>query len=126
VRIELEPKYAGEDKNICVEFRRPGEQTTSVQTTFAKLQRLAGAGTCELADGRDTGVIPISAWGSFRVEVMVRAANAAVPVNESWLGWQRSPLVPAEVELTGADQPLVVDVDEDVLTKVLDELSRRR
>jgi hypothetical protein len=113
VQIALEPDHAYE---VTVEFLRPGEREPALRLYATWLQTLAGSGKCDLADGKATGTIAISTFGTFHVQL-----NVPLPA-----GGCSCLHVPAKVEVTRDGQPIVIDVDDGPLSNVLDELSRLR
>ncbi|HEX6813935.1 MAG TPA: sigma-70 family RNA polymerase sigma factor [Planctomycetota bacterium] len=122
VEVCLEPCHRDDgDETVC--FLRPGDRRVAVHTPRGSLQRLDGDGRAVL-DARATGAVPISDQGKFKLWLLI---DGGVVVNESWNHWQKSPLEPSEIDVRGADDPVVViDCDPKVLNKVAEELSRRR
>jgi RNA polymerase sigma factor (sigma-70 family) len=126
VHVELDPVRPG-DESFAICFRRPGEREPAMQTALHCLQRLADGGRGTLDDTRAAGTIPVTATGRFAVRLAIDTPTGRVHVNESWKHWQGSPLVPAQVTVgDGAIPELVVDVEEPILAKVAEELSRGR
>ena len=115
---EASPKY---------QFLRAGDRYPDVTTTWIGLQRLAECGRATLTDSHATGVIPISAIGRFEVELAIETATRWVHLNNATNGGRGSPLQPRFVDVQGADDPVfVLDVEEALLAKTIDELTRPR
>jgi hypothetical protein len=128
IRIGVEPRSPAGTESEIVRFWRAGERDPAVETSRSWLQRLAGSGECTLDVVPNChGTIPVSGAGTFQLSMTLLGPNQWIPVNDSWLNWQRSPLVPAEVVVHDeSDAPFVIDVDEAVSAKVLEALRQRR
>lgn len=102
-------------------FLEPGESRAAAVTTRAGLQRLNGTGRVEVADARDTVLVPVSSPDRFLIEFWIDGT----PVHR--LGYD-SPLLPPHVEVPAeGDAPvLVVDVPEARVARVLEALARQR
>lgn len=126
VMVSVKPKYRNEE-NPAVVFLRAGERSPAMQSSLSHLTLLAGGGRCTLDDSRAVGTFAVADFGTFEIELQVRGASGWLPVGESWLNWQRSPLLPPIFDFQTADQPpVVLDIDDTVLPKVVDEMSRNR
>ncbi|MFO1078886.1 MAG: hypothetical protein U1E73_14280, partial [Planctomycetota bacterium] len=129
VRVTLDPRdrdAAG--PSPAVVLRRPGRRDAAVETRAAWLQRLADTGIGTIADSSLAhGTVPISAPGAFELALAVQGVRQLVHVTGGFTGWRRNPVSPARVTVTGEHDPeIVIDVEDEVVTKVLDELARQR
>ncbi len=127
VDIQLEPRE-GERESALVRLRRRGRRELAVHTRTTRLQALLGTGSGTIVDAATgRGTVPISAPGMFSVGVKVHGAKHRVHVDERFTSWRRNPVSPQRVSLSGDGDPeIVIDIEDEVITKALERLARRR